>query len=180
MMHPGLPAPVSGPYTIPFDLHRFIAENQEALQTPPTNVKALWRNADFICFLVGGPNRRLDYHDDPYEEFFYQIRGDMHLNLMTAEGPQRLDIPEGHVYLLPPHVRHSPQRPNPGSLGLVIERVRPLEAFEWYCAECHSLLHRAEVAVKDIEKDLPPVYVKFAADMALRTCKKCGAVHPGR
>ena len=168
------------PYTVPFDLHRFIEENHEQLQTPPTNVRALWRDTDFVAFLVGGPNRRLDYHDDPYEELFYQIRGDMHLKIMTEDGPDRIDVREGHVYLLPPHRRHSPQRPEPGSLGLVVERARESEAFEWYCEACHKLLHRAEVAVRDIERDLPPVFAAFHDSVERRTCDACGALHPGK
>ena len=168
------------PYAMPFDLHRFIDENREQLKTPPTNVKALWRDADFIVFLVGGPNRRLDYHVDPREEFFYQLRGDMYLNVMTEDGRDRIDIPEGHVYLLPPNLAHSPQRPEPGSLGLVIERVRDREAFEWYCANCDALLHRADVRVVDIEKDLPPVFQAFHSRLDLRTCAACGTVHPGQ
>ena len=91
-----MPEPYALPYSIPFDLHGFIAQNEALLKTPPTNVKALWRNTDFIAFLVGGPNRRLDFHDDPFEEFFYQIRGDIHINIMTDLGPARVDVPEGH------------------------------------------------------------------------------------
>ena len=33
---------------------------------------------DFIVQVVGGPNQRTDYHLDPYEECFYQLKGDMH------------------------------------------------------------------------------------------------------
>ena len=54
---------------------------------------------------------------------------------------------EGSVLLLPAHVRHSPQRPVPGSVGLVIERPRPVgevDGFEWYCPRCGSLVHRSE------------------------------------
>jgi len=36
------------------------------------------------------------------------------------------------------------------------------------------------VSVKDIVKDLPPLYTAFYADMAARTCKSCGTVHPGK
>ncbi len=167
-------------YSPPFDLHRFIAENEAELKTPPTNVRALWQDTDFVAFLVGGPNRRLDYHDDPFEEMFYQIRGNMHLNIMTEAGPDRIEVPEGHVYLMPPHLRHSPQRPEAGSLGLVIERARASEAFEWYCDSCHRLLHRAEVEVRDIERDLAPVFAEFHARMDLRTCPDCATVHPGQ
>ena len=64
--------------------------------------------------VVGGPNQRVDFHDDPAEEFFHQITGDMVLKI--AEGGEIHDVPirEGEVFFLPPHVRHSPQRPVAG------------------------------------------------------------------
>ena len=67
-----------------------------------------------VIMIVGGPNSRVDFHDDPVEEFFYQLRGDMCLKI--AEDGKIYDVPirEGEVFVLPPHVRHSPQRPVPG------------------------------------------------------------------
>jgi 3-hydroxyanthranilate 3,4-dioxygenase len=85
--------------------------------------------------------------------------------------------------MLPPHARHSPQRPVEGSVGLVVEGARMPEmrdGFEWFCFKCGALVHRVEVQVKDIVKDLPPLYEAFYADEKARTCKKCGAVHPGK
>jgi hypothetical protein len=70
-----------------------------------------------------------------------------------------------------------------GSAGLVIERSRPkteLDGFEWFCAKCNHLLHRVEIHCADIVANLPPLFDAFDADMARRTCAKCGAVHPGR
>ena len=86
------------------------------------------------------------------------------------------------MFLLPPHVRHSPQRPQEGSIGLVVEAARPneLDAFDWYCFECGTLVHRIEVKVQHLVKDLPPLYEAFYADEKARTCKNCGAVHPGK
>ena len=87
------------------------------------------------------------------------------------------------MFLLPPHVRHSPQRPEAGSLCLVVERQRPqgvIDGFEWYCTSCNALLHRVEVQLKSIVKDLPPLFDAFYASNARRTCKRCGAVHPGK
>jgi 3-hydroxyanthranilate 3,4-dioxygenase len=85
--------------------------------------------------------------------------------------------------LLPPHVRHSPQRPQPGSVGLVIEYRRPAglrDAFEWYCLDCHTRVHRVEVQLQSIVRDLPPLFEQFYADPGLRRCPACGVVHPGR
>jgi 3-hydroxyanthranilate 3,4-dioxygenase len=87
------------------------------------------------------------------------------------------------MFLLPPHVRHSPQRPQPGSIGLVIERKRPegvIDGFEWFCPSCHALLHRVETQVRDIDRDLVPAFEKFYASGDQRTCRSCGTVHPGR
>ncbi len=95
------------------------------------------------------------------------------------------DVPirEGEVFFLPKHVRHSPQRPMEGSVGLVIEPKRPpgeKDAFEWYCFECGGLVHRVEVLLKSIVDDLPPLYQAFYADDDARTCPDCGALHPGK
>jgi 3-hydroxyanthranilate 3,4-dioxygenase len=134
--------------------------------------------------VVGGPNQRRDFHDDPTEEFFYQLKGDIFLRIMEEPGKPPKDIPirEGEVFLLPKHVRHSPQR-KADTIGLVIEMPRPegtVDAFEWYCPQCHNLVHRAEVRLKSIVRDLPPLFDNFYGNEELRRCKSCGTVHPGR
>ena len=136
-----------------------------------------------VVMVIGGPNQRVDFHDDPAEEFFYQVQGDMVLKI--AENGEIYDVPirEGEVFLLPPHVRHSPQRPVAGSVGLVVEGARAegdRDGFEWFCFGCGELVHRVEVVVKDIVKDLPPLFDAFYGDSAQRTCGACGAVHPGK
>ncbi|MFI6392398.1 hypothetical protein [Nonomuraea sp. NPDC050540] len=37
-----------------------------------------------------------------------------------------------------------------------------------------------ELQVRDVVKDLPPVFAAFYADQAARTCRDCGALHPGK
>lgn len=167
-----------------FNFQKWIDEHRDLLKPPVGNAQ-IWEDAGLMVTVVGGPNQRLDYHDDPVEEFFYQLEGDMYLNVMDEPGkpPREVHIREGEIFLLPAHVRHSPQRPVPGSIGLVVEPQRPpgeKDGFEWYCQECHALVHRAEVELQSIVRDLPPLFEKFHNDEALRTCPECGAVHPGK
>ena len=164
-----------------FNFQKWISENQHLLK-PPVGNKKVFENGAMTVQVVGGPNARTDYHDDPVEEFFYQLEGDMVLKVVDNGSFYDVPIREGEVFLLPAHVRHSPQRPQPGSVGLVVEAARPneLDGFEWYCFTCGTLVHRVEVRVKHLVKDLPPLYEAFYADAKARTCKKCGALHPGR
>jgi len=111
------------------------------------------------------------------------MKGNAFLNIMEDGKPGRIELKEGAIFLMPPHLRHSPQRPEAGSVCLVIERTRPegvKDGFEWYCLECHTLLYRVEVQLKSIVKDLPPLFDRFYASEAQRTCKNCSAVHPGK
>lgn len=133
--------------------------------------------------VIGGPNARTDYHDEPFEEFFYQLEGNISLRIIEDGRPRDVPIREGEVLLLPPHVRHSPQRPEPGSIGLVVERRRPeglMDGFEWYYLDCNALLHRVEVHVGNIVDDLPPLFEAFYGSEELRTFGECGALHPGK
>ncbi|WP_330256004.1 3-hydroxyanthranilate 3,4-dioxygenase [Nocardia sp. NBC_00565] len=160
----------------------WIADNQHLLK-PPVGNKTMALGKDFIVQVVGGPNQRTDFHVDPYEEWFYQIKGNIHVNIIVAGKLQRVDIAEGETWLLPGDIPHSPQRPETRSVGLVIERVREegtLEKFQWYCLNCSALVHEVELQVRDIVADLPPVFTSFYDDGAARTCTNCGAVHPGK
>ena len=145
----------------------WVAENQHLLEPPVGNKQLFPAGADFITMVVGGPNQRTDYHVDPYEEFFYQVKGNMHVNVMTDDGPRRVDIREGEMWVLPRNLPHSPQRPEAGSVGLVIERVREqgtLEKFRWYCGNCRAVVHEVEVQVRDIVTDLPPLFDAFYSE----------------
>ena len=163
-----------------FNFQKWIEEHEHLLK-PPVNNKLIWEDADLMVTVVGGPNQRYDYHDDPVEEFFYQMKGNAFLRVMTKNGPEEVHMKEGDIFLLPPHVRHSPQRPEEGSICLVIEPKRPegaKDAFEWYCQSCNHLVHRAELILKDISKDLAPAFKAFRENTELRTCPNCGEIHP--
>ena len=167
---------------VPIDLAGWIDEHREQLRPPVGNAQ-IWDDGDFIVTIVGGPNERTDFHDDPCDEFFYQLRGDMVLRVWEEGGARDIAIREGQVFLLPAHVRHSPQRPVAGSVGLVIERPRPagkVDGFEWYCPRRHALVHRGEVQLQSLVDDLPKAFAAFYDDEGARTCPSCGWVHPGR
>jgi 3-hydroxyanthranilate 3,4-dioxygenase len=169
-------------YSEPLDFAAWIEDHKPVLKPPVGNAQ-IWNNTDFIVTVVGGPNLRTDYHDDPFEEFFYQINGDMVLRILDNGRPRDIPIRQGEIFLLPPHVRHSPQRPMAGSAGLVIERKRPagdIDGFEWYCPTCYALLHRIDIQLKNIVTDLPPLFDQFYASPELRTCRLCATVHPDK
>ena len=164
-----------------FNFSRWIDEHAHLLKPPVANRMVFPAAEDLIIQVVGGPNRRTDYHDDPYEEFFFQLRGNIVLNVVEDGRPGEIPVREGEIVLLPAHYRHSPQRPEPGSVGLVVERVRPRDvddAFEWYCPQCWARVHRVEVNVQDIVKDLPPPFEAFYRSD--RKCPSCGHIHPGK
>ena len=153
-------------------------ERHRQLLKPPVGNKRVFEDGDFIIMVVGGPNSRRDYHVDPGQELFYQIEGDMVLK--TLQDGRLVDVPirEGEMLLLPALVPHSPQRPA-GTVGLVIERRRQpgeRDGFQWYCERCGQLLHEELIELTDIEKQLPPVFERFYASAAARTCGRCGTV----
>lgn len=166
----------------PINLSAWIRDHAHLLK-PPVGNQQVWANADFIVTVVGAPNERTDFHDDPLEEFIYQIKGNASLLTVARGRFERIPLREGDIFLLPPHVRHSPQRPEPGSLCLVIERARPvgqLDGFEWYCSRCGACVYRAEVQLQSIVDDLPRVYSQFySRGSEERRCASCGHEHAG-
>jgi 3-hydroxyanthranilate 3,4-dioxygenase len=166
----------------PFNFNKWIEDNREDLRPPVAN-KMIFKDTNMIVMVIGGGNTRVDFHDDPVEEFFYQVKGSMVLKVWEDNEIIDVVIGEGEVYMLPPHVRHSPQRPDPNSIGLVVEGNRgenQTDGFEWFCFNCNHLVHRVEVKINDIVKDLPPLFDGFHQDMDARTCKSCGELHPGK
>jgi 3-hydroxyanthranilate 3,4-dioxygenase len=170
-------------YGNPIDLDGWIDRARDRLR-PPVGNQQIWADADLIVTVVGSPNERTDFHDDPFEEFFYQLTGDAYLVIHDRGKFERVLLREGQVFLLPAHVRHSPQRPGADSLCLVIERSRPagaLDGFEWYCAACAGLVRRVECQLVSIVDDLPRLYREFyESSSESRRCPHCGTVHPGR
>jgi 3-hydroxyanthranilate 3,4-dioxygenase len=163
----------------PLNFKKWIEDNRKDLR-PPVGNKQVYEDGDFIIMAVGGPNARKDYHDDPGQEFFYQIEGDVVLRIMDSGKPRDVPIREGEMFLLPAHVHHSPQRQT-NTVGLVIERKRAageLDGFVWYCDNCHAKLHEEFLPLRSIVTDLPPLFDRFWNDEGARTCRKCGHLMP--
>lgn len=162
----------------PFSFKQWINEHRHLLKPPVMNQVVYKDNENFIVMVVGGPNRRKDFHVNNTEEFFYQLEGNITVRIMEDGKPVDIDLREGEIFLLPPNVPHSPRRTE-GSVGLVMEIKRPagtLDGFQWYCEHCNQLLHEVKIPVTDIVKDLPKVMDAFWEDAALRKCKSCGEI----
>lgn len=165
------------PLNPPLNLQRWINENRSQLK-PPVGNKLVWENTEFTVMVVGGPNTRKDYHIDPGEEWFYQVEGDMVLKVVDQGKFIDVPIREGEMFLLPALIPHSPQR-LPDTVGLVLERKRlehELDHLLWYCESCQRVLYDESFHCVNLGTQLKPVIEKFHADVALRTCKHCGAV----
>lgn len=162
------------------DLKKWIEDNKDKLKPPVCN-EVVWRgDKDFIVMVIGGPNIRTDYHIDPYAEFFFQVKGDMILKIKENGQDQDIPIKEGEMFLLPAYVPHSPQRFK-DTVGMVIEQVRKdgdIDHLRWYCEKCGEVLYDTEFKLEDIVNQLKVIFGKFFGSEKLRTCKKCGTVHP--
>jgi 3-hydroxyanthranilate 3,4-dioxygenase len=167
--------------TRPIHFKKWIDENRHLLK-PPVGNRQIWADREFMVTVVGGPNSRTDYHINEGEEFFYQLEGQMNLRVLVDGKPQDFPIAEGEIFLLPPRVPHSPQRPE-GTIGLVLERRRlphELDSFLWVCKNCHAELWKHSLHVTDITTQLQPVFQMYYSNPENLKCKACGTVHEGR
>jgi 3-hydroxyanthranilate 3,4-dioxygenase len=164
--------------TRPFNFKKWIDEHRHLLKPPVMNQVVYKDNDDFIVMVVGGPNKRKDFHYNETEEFFYQLEGNMLLKIVEDGKIVDIHINEGDIFLLPAGTPHSPRRFE-NTVGLVMEVTRPkdvLDGFQWYCENCGNKLYEEKMRVDDIVKDLPTVMDKFYSNQDLCTCKKCGTV----
>lgn len=163
----------------PFNLQGWINDNRHLFKPPIGNQQVYHGNDDYIVMVVGGPNGRKDYHWEDGEELFYQLEGNITLKIINEDGkPEDIHIREGDMFLLPPRIPHSPQRPA-DTIGLVIERYRrdgEQDKLMWFCENCHHKLHEDTFEMTDIVNQLPPVINNFMDSEELRTCDNCGTV----
>jgi len=159
------------------NLKNWIEEHRHLLKSPVGN-QCVYQDTDFIIMIVGGPNQRKDYHVNPTEEFFYQLEGDITLKIFEDGQRRDIAIKEGDIFLLPPDIPHSPQRPA-NTVGMVVERRRPEgqhDHMRFFCEKCDHVLYDPDFYLVDIVNQLRPLMEKFWGDESLRTCKKCNTI----
>lgn len=160
-----------------FNFKKWIDENRHLLK-PPVGNKVVFKDAEFIVMVVGGPNARKDYHFNESEEFFYQLEGN--ITVKTQQNGKAVDVAinEGDIFLLPPRMPHSPIR-GANTIGLVIERKRrqgERDGLLWFCENCNHKLFEEYFELKDITTQFQVVFKKFYENPEYRTCKACGHV----
>lgn len=135
---------------------------------PPICNHVIQEGQDFLVMIVGGPNERADFHVNQSEEWFYQIRGELCLQIINdnQEGESCMEIIfvcEGESFLLPPCVPHRPHRPL-NTLGLVVEKTRKLEAsrqpfytdeLRWYCEKHWRIVKKIRFTCQNLQEALP-------------------------
>jgi 3-hydroxyanthranilate 3,4-dioxygenase len=174
---------ITGPI---LNLAKWIRDNKQHLTPPVANKQLFTGSKDVILFVSGGPNTRNDYHVNPTEELFYQLKGDIAVRVRPLDGspPKDVIIKEGELYLLPRWLPHRPQRPA-GTVGLIAEFPRGVDengnphkdGLRWYCPSCDELVHEARWVLNKIDEDLKILMNDFWDGPAeRRTCKNCGHV----
>lgn len=161
---------------VPLDLKAWISEHRDEFPKPVGN-KVVWHDSEFIAFVSAG-NSRNDFHINPGDEIFVQVKGDIRVDLQI-DGERVINpVREGEILLVPALVPHAPRRPE-GTYGFVIERRRrpdELDGFAWHCESCNARVHSIEFPLKDIERQFAGVLEQFNASEDLRTCPNCGDV----
>lgn len=161
----------------PFNFKQWVDDHRDLLK-PPVGNQCIYDDDDFIVMVVGGPNSRKDYHWDEGEELFFQIEGDIKVQIQEDGKAVVLDICEGEMFLLPPRIPHNPIR-GANTVGIVIERKRragELDGLLWFCESCNQKLYEEYFQLDDITTQFQTVFKKFYDDVSLRTCRNCQAI----
>ncbi|MES2835935.1 MAG: 3-hydroxyanthranilate 3,4-dioxygenase [Bacteroidota bacterium] len=163
--------------TRPFNFKKWIDENRHLLK-PPVNNKVVYKDAEFIVMVVGGPNSRKDFHYNESEEFFYQLEGNIVVTIQEDGKAVQVPINEGDIFLLPAKVPHNPVR-GANTVGLVMERKRrngEKDGLMWFCEKCNAKLFEEYFDLIHIETQFKETFDKFYGSLEHRTCKSCGSV----
>lgn len=165
----------------PIDLPKWLEENGQLLQPPINNYCA--QRGGYTVMIVGGPNRRNDYHVNETPEWFYQYKGAMLLRVVDDNQFRDIEIGEGCMFLLPANTPHNPVR-FADTVGIVVEQDRPLTSLDklrWYCEseDCRKqlrIVYEESFHCTDLGTQIKEVVERVAADPKLRTCAHCGTI----
>jgi len=176
-------ATTSPPKTLPpINIRKWVEEHRDEMR-PPVGSKYLYDGKDFFVMVIAGPNARNDFHMTNSEEYFYQLEGDIVVRIREDGEIKDIPVREGETFFIPGGVPHSPTRP-PNTVGVVVERVRPAgetEHLQFYCENCHQLVHDLEFDCAHIVDHFSRAMKEFWADEELSTCSNCGTrVEPGK
>ena len=130
---------------------------------PPVSNRLMFNGSQFKVMVVGGPNSRDDFHIQCGEELFFQLRGDMNLDIMYSGVRQKIQIGEGQLFKLPRKVAHSPQR-YANTIGLVFERARlksELDEMNWFIPGSNNVLYSEKFYCEDLGTQLKPIIENF-------------------
>lgn len=162
--------PLSRLAPVAFD--RWIEEVTPTLKPPVANKLLYGAESALKMMIVGGPNARLDYHIQEGEELFFMINGDMRLDIVERKKFKSIVIPEGHMFILPSRVPHSPQRFK-DSIGLVLERGHipaEIDGMRWYAEPPHvdgsdasAVEYEEHFFCEDLGSQLGPVIARYEA-----------------
>ena len=103
------------------NFQKWIDENEHLLK-PPVGNKKVFEDGDMTVQVVGGPNEWADYHDDPVEEFFYQLKGDIVVRIIEDGRIKDVPLGEGETFFVPGNVPHSSTRPPDGTRRTLAKR----------------------------------------------------------
>ncbi|TKC47425.1 hypothetical protein EI555_009458 [Monodon monoceros] len=145
----------------PVRVKAWVQENRASFLPPVCN--QLLHQKQLKIMFVGGPNTRKDYHIEEGEEVFYQLEGDMLLQVLEQGRHRDVVIRQGEIFLLPAGVPHSPQR-FANTVGLVIERRRlktELDALRYYVGDTTDVLFEKWFYCEDLGTQLAPIIQEF-------------------
>ncbi|XP_022372133.1 3-hydroxyanthranilate 3,4-dioxygenase [Enhydra lutris kenyoni] len=155
----------------PVRVKTWVEENRASFLPPVCN-KLLHQEQLKVMF-VGGPNIRKDYHIEEGEEVFYQLEGDMVLQVLERGKHRAVTIRQGEIFLLPAGVPHSPQR-FADTVGLVIERRRlqtELDGLRYYVEDTTDVLFEKWFYCEDLGTQLAPIIQEFFSSEQYKTGK---------
>jgi 3-hydroxyanthranilate 3,4-dioxygenase len=166
-----------------YNLNSWYDANRHLFDPPVCN--KLQHKKQLSIMFVGGPNTRTDFHLEQGSEFFWMVRGNMELPTIQNGERKLVTIREGQVFCLPSRIPHSPQRPEDGSLGLVVERERyvdpeilngeepELDGLRWFVdfdkTKGEDVLWEKFFHCYDLGRDLVPVVQEYHASEEKKT-----------